>query len=114
MPDSHSGNSAQSPSRRPRSRALKLAAGAAVLGIGLVVAWSARWQLRMLQLLALLARAECSVAEAAPLPAVRAPREAAARARDPCVRPSPGSSVPEPRDLRSRHGVLPLTLTIHD
>lgn len=34
--------------------------------------------------------------------------------RDPCFRPPPGSAVTEPRDLRSRHGVLRLDLTIHD
>ena len=32
---------------------------------------------------------------------------------DPCGRPSPGSPVPEPRDLRSRDGVLNLDLSIH-
>ncbi len=36
------------------------------------------------------------------------------RAPDPCPRPAPGSVVPEPRDLRSRDGVLKLDLTIHD
>ncbi len=35
-------------------------------------------------------------------------------ARDWCPRPAPGSLVPEPRDLRSRNGVLDLALTIHD
>ncbi len=33
---------------------------------------------------------------------------------DPCIRPSPGSAVMEPRDLRSNQGVLRLTLTIHN
>ena len=33
---------------------------------------------------------------------------------DPCFRPSPGSRVVEPRDLRSRNGVLRLDLTIHN
>jgi len=33
---------------------------------------------------------------------------------DPCPRPAPGSIVPEPRDLRSRDGVLTLDLTIRD
>lgn len=32
---------------------------------------------------------------------------------DPCGRPSPGSPVPEPRDLRSHDGVLNLDLSIH-
>src|ERR1700684_902565 len=31
-----------------------------------------------------------------------------------CVRPSPGSAVPEPEDLRSRNGVLKVDLTIHN
>jgi FtsP/CotA-like multicopper oxidase with cupredoxin domain len=35
-------------------------------------------------------------------------------AADPCPRPAPGSLVPEPRDLRSRDGVLQLDLSIHD
>jgi FtsP/CotA-like multicopper oxidase with cupredoxin domain len=30
-----------------------------------------------------------------------------------CPRPAPGSAVPEPRDLRSQHGVLNLDLSIH-
>lgn len=38
----------------------------------------------------------------------------AAAERDPCFRPSPGGTVLEPRDLRSRHGVLRLSLTIHN
>jgi FtsP/CotA-like multicopper oxidase with cupredoxin domain len=32
---------------------------------------------------------------------------------EPCERPSPGSPVPEPRDLRSQDGVLKLDLSIH-
>ena len=35
-------------------------------------------------------------------------------AHDGCPRPAPGSVVPEPRDLRSRNGVLELDLTIRD
>src|SRR5271155_3784577 len=31
-----------------------------------------------------------------------------------CPRPSPGSAVPEPEDLRSRDGVLKVDLTIRD
>ncbi len=31
-----------------------------------------------------------------------------------CPRPAPGGAVPEPKDLRSRHGVLKLDLSIHD
>jgi FtsP/CotA-like multicopper oxidase with cupredoxin domain len=33
---------------------------------------------------------------------------------EPCPRPAPGSLVPEPRDLRSRDGVLELDLSVHD
>ena len=33
---------------------------------------------------------------------------------DPCPRPESGSVVPDPRDLRSRDGVLELDLTIRD
>src|ERR1700734_1778723 len=33
---------------------------------------------------------------------------------DPCTRPAPGSAVPEPRDLRSRNGVLRVELSVHD
>jgi FtsP/CotA-like multicopper oxidase with cupredoxin domain len=32
---------------------------------------------------------------------------------DVCPRPSPGAALPEPRDLRSQHGVLTLNLSIH-
>src|ERR1700728_1883072 len=39
---------------------------------------------------------------------------AATGAMDPCARPAPGSAVPEPRDLRSEHGVLKLDLQIHN
>jgi FtsP/CotA-like multicopper oxidase with cupredoxin domain len=43
---------------------------------------------------------------------------AAAHARpelpDPCSRPPPGSVVPEPKDLRSRAGVLTLDMSLHD
>jgi FtsP/CotA-like multicopper oxidase with cupredoxin domain len=38
----------------------------------------------------------------------------AAEAGDPCARPAPGSAVPEPKDLRSEHGVLKLDLQIHN
>jgi FtsP/CotA-like multicopper oxidase with cupredoxin domain len=34
--------------------------------------------------------------------------------RDPCARPAPGSAIPEPENLRSRHGVLKLDLTVHN
>jgi FtsP/CotA-like multicopper oxidase with cupredoxin domain len=34
--------------------------------------------------------------------------------RDPCIRAAPGSPVPEPRDLRSDHGVLKVDLSVHD
>jgi FtsP/CotA-like multicopper oxidase with cupredoxin domain len=34
--------------------------------------------------------------------------------RDPCSRPAPGAEVPEPRNLRSEHGVLKLDLSIHN
>src|ERR1700677_3446636 len=33
---------------------------------------------------------------------------------DPCLRPAPGSVVPEPRDLRSRHGVLKVDLSVRN
>jgi FtsP/CotA-like multicopper oxidase with cupredoxin domain len=33
---------------------------------------------------------------------------------DPCPRPAPGSTVPEPADLRSRNGVLKLDLTVRN
>ena len=33
---------------------------------------------------------------------------------DPCPRPSPGGSVPEPEDLRSRGGVLKAALTLRN
>ena len=39
------------------------------------------------------------------------PWQAAATAQEPCPRPQPGSSVDEPADLRSKNGVLELTLT---
>ncbi|HEX4049672.1 MAG TPA: multicopper oxidase domain-containing protein [Steroidobacteraceae bacterium] len=94
--------------------ALGLALGVAALAIGLLTVWSLRWRLREAQIVALIAAAECPAAEAAPLPAAQAPRAAAAPARDPCVRPAPGSEVVEPRDLRASHGVLRLNLTIHN
>jgi FtsP/CotA-like multicopper oxidase with cupredoxin domain len=34
--------------------------------------------------------------------------------QDPCIRAAPGSPVPEPRDLRSDHGVLKVDLSVHD
>jgi FtsP/CotA-like multicopper oxidase with cupredoxin domain len=47
-----------------------------------------------------------------------APWHAALLAKEPppitCSRPSPGSAVPEPEDLRSRDGVLKVDLTIHN
>lgn len=36
------------------------------------------------------------------------------KASNVCTRPSPGSTVPEPKDLRSRNGVLKVDLTIHN
>ena len=33
---------------------------------------------------------------------------------DPCTRPAPGSSVPEPEDLRSHNGVLQVELSVHN
>jgi len=39
---------------------------------------------------------------------------AQAVAADPCLRPAPGSALPEPRDLRSRHGVLKVDLTVRN
>jgi FtsP/CotA-like multicopper oxidase with cupredoxin domain len=42
------------------------------------------------------------------------PGARAAEAVDPCARPAPGSALPEPRDLRSEHGVLKLDLQIHN
>ncbi len=52
-----------------------------------------------------------AAAAAAPTTASAA---AAATPGDPCPRPSPGSVVPEPPDLRSRDGVLKLDLSIRD
>jgi FtsP/CotA-like multicopper oxidase with cupredoxin domain len=46
-------------------------------------------------------------AVASPAPQQQTPYEA-------CPRPSTGSVVPEPRDLRSRHGVLQLDLTVRN
>jgi FtsP/CotA-like multicopper oxidase with cupredoxin domain len=42
------------------------------------------------------------------------PAHAQAAAEDPCPRPAPGAQVPEPPELRSRHGVLRLDLTVRD
>src|SRR6202789_3500619 len=39
---------------------------------------------------------------------------AAPAAEDPCARPAPGSAVPEPKDLRSEHGVLKLDLQVRN
>ena len=36
------------------------------------------------------------------------------KAQDPCARSAPGSLVPEPRDIRSDHGVLKVDLSVHD
>jgi FtsP/CotA-like multicopper oxidase with cupredoxin domain len=51
------------------------------------------------------------LASAAGLAAAAQPRE---RPFDPCPRPAAGSAVPEPRDLRSRNGVLRLDLTMRN
>jgi FtsP/CotA-like multicopper oxidase with cupredoxin domain len=40
--------------------------------------------------------------------------QAQAGGKDPCIRATPGSAVPEPRDLHSEHGVLNVDLSIHD
>jgi FtsP/CotA-like multicopper oxidase with cupredoxin domain len=59
---------------------------------------------KVLALLALIAAwLACGAAAAAQPPAV-----------DPCPRPPPGSAVPEPKDLRSRDGVLRLDLTVRN
>ena len=39
---------------------------------------------------------------------------AEASTHDPCSRAAPGSAVPEPRDLRSDHGVLKVDLSVRD
>jgi FtsP/CotA-like multicopper oxidase with cupredoxin domain len=39
---------------------------------------------------------------------------AESKAQDPCARAAPGSPVPEPRDVRSDHGVLKVDLSVHD
>jgi FtsP/CotA-like multicopper oxidase with cupredoxin domain len=39
---------------------------------------------------------------------------AEATAQDPCARPPPGSAVPEPRDLRSKDGILKIDLSIRN
>ena len=39
---------------------------------------------------------------------------AESKAQDPCARAAPGSLVPEPRDIRSDHGVLKVDLSVHD
>jgi len=36
------------------------------------------------------------------------------KAQDPCARAAPGSPIPEPRDIRSDHGVLKVDLSVHD
>jgi FtsP/CotA-like multicopper oxidase with cupredoxin domain len=36
------------------------------------------------------------------------------KAQDPCARAAPGSPIPEPRDIRSDHGVLNVDLSVHD
>jgi FtsP/CotA-like multicopper oxidase with cupredoxin domain len=41
-------------------------------------------------------------------------RAAESKAQDPCTRAAPGSPVPEPRDVRSDHGVLKVDLSVHD
>ncbi len=50
----------------------------------------------------------------AALIALTATAQAAEKAQDPCARAAPGSPVPEPRDLRSDHGVLKVDLSVHD
>jgi FtsP/CotA-like multicopper oxidase with cupredoxin domain len=45
---------------------------------------------------------------------VMATARAEGSAHDPCGRAPPGSTVPEPRDLRSDHGVLKVDLSVHD
>jgi FtsP/CotA-like multicopper oxidase with cupredoxin domain len=49
-----------------------------------------------------------------PLLAAPALRAQPPAAPDPCPRPLPGSTVPEPRDLRSESGTLQLDLTVRD
>jgi FtsP/CotA-like multicopper oxidase with cupredoxin domain len=46
--------------------------------------------------------------------AMAATPPAKAGTQDPCSRATPGSAVPEPRDLRSDHGVLKVDLSVHD
>jgi FtsP/CotA-like multicopper oxidase with cupredoxin domain len=43
-----------------------------------------------------------------------ASQAAQATPRDFCSRPAPGSVIPEPKDLRSRNGVLRVDLTVHN
>src|ERR1700733_8665357 len=50
----------------------------------------------------------------AALIAMMATARAEGGAPDPCNRAAPGSAVPEPRDLRSDHGVLKVDLSVHD
>lgn len=118
MTDPHRDLPERSPLPRPRLRkahALGLTVSLVALAIGLSAGWSLRWHLRMAQLIALLAGAECAAAaEPAPLPTAQGLLGATAPSRDPCFRPPAGSSVMEPRDLRSRDGVLRLDLAIHD
>ena len=99
----------------PRKDALGRAAPVA-LALVLLGGWSVRWHVRMLELIALLAAAKCSIAEAAPPRPAQSLRGAAAasRASDPCYRPSPGSTVTDARALSSRDGVLRLDLAIHN
>src|SRR3984885_11982843 len=50
----------------------------------------------------------------AALIAMMATARAEGGVHDPCSRAAPGSAVPEPRDLRSDHGVLKVDLSVHD
>ncbi len=59
----------------------------------------------------MIALAACN---ALPGAAFAAPGAAPSPAHDPCARPPPGSVVPEPEDLRARHGVLKLDLTVRN
>jgi FtsP/CotA-like multicopper oxidase with cupredoxin domain len=74
------------------------AAAGRVQGAARALRSSAAW----LPLLLLVAAATAPAARAATLGA------------DPCPRPAPGAALPEPRDLRSEHGVLRAALTLRD
>jgi FtsP/CotA-like multicopper oxidase with cupredoxin domain len=55
-----------------------------------------------------------ALALSAALIGMMATARAEGSAHDPCGRAAPGSTVPEPRDLRSDHGVLNVDLSVHD